>query len=132
LTAVCVTSSDGAVPWLTGCVAGLSPRKRGFIPSPAHVRFMVYKVATGQVFLRLLRFSITPPMLSTHLHLHVAVTRKTKKQEPSKNQCLFGNREALDRKVLSLFSAFKGEVSGVVATTYGRPESLPLDCYDLN
>jgi hypothetical protein len=34
----------------------------------------------GQVFLRVLRFSpanILPPVLHTHLHLHVAVTRRT-------------------------------------------------------
>jgi len=92
---------------------------------------MVYKVAMGQAFLRLLRFSIIPPMLHTHLHLHVTLTRRTKEQEPSKNQLFFGNWEALNKKVLALFSVFKGEVNGIVATTHGRPEGLSLDCYDL-
>ena len=61
-----------------------------FHPKSAHVRFMVDKVALGEVFLGVLRFrsvSIIPPMLRararthththTHLHLHVALTRRT-------------------------------------------------------
>ena len=39
------------------------------------------EVALGQVFLRVLRYSaviIIPPLLRTHLHLHVALTRRTK------------------------------------------------------
>lgn len=38
---------------------------------------------SGQVFLRVLRFSlvnITPPVLSIHLHLHFHLTRETKRQ----------------------------------------------------
>jgi hypothetical protein len=38
----------------------------------------------------------------------------------------------LIEKYFHFFSVFKGEVSGVAATTHGRPESLPLGCYDLN
>jgi len=43
------------------------------------VRFVVVKVALGLVFLLVLRFSfvsIIPQLLHTHLHLHVAVTRR--------------------------------------------------------
>jgi hypothetical protein len=43
---------------------------------PVHVRFVVDKVTLGLVFLRLLRFSlvsIIPPMLHTHINLHVAL-----------------------------------------------------------
>ena len=40
-----------AVPWLRRLVAGLSPRRPGFDPGPVHVRFVVDKVALGQVFL---------------------------------------------------------------------------------
>ena len=45
----------------------------------ACVRFLVVNVALGQVFLRVLRFSlfsIIPSMLHTFLHLLVALTRK--------------------------------------------------------
>jgi hypothetical protein len=48
-----------AVPWLRSLVAGLSPRRPGLI----HVGFVVDKVALGQVFLRVLRFS---PVISFH------------------------------------------------------------------
>jgi len=46
----------------------------------AYVRFVVDKVALWQVFLRVLRFyplSIIPANLHTHLHVRVAVTRRT-------------------------------------------------------
>jgi branched-subunit amino acid transport protein len=46
------------------------------------VRFVVDKVALGQVFLRVLRFShvnIIPPLVLTHLHLYGAVSRRTDK-----------------------------------------------------
>jgi acyl-CoA thioesterase len=48
-------------------VAGLSPWRPGFVPRSIHVGFVVDKVALGQVFLRVLRFScqyIIPPSLS--------------------------------------------------------------------
>jgi hypothetical protein len=54
------------VPWLRRLVAGLSPRRPGFDPSPVHVGFMVDKVALGQVSPRVLRFSpvnLIPPVL---------------------------------------------------------------------
>jgi hypothetical protein len=54
------------VPWLKRLVAGLSPRTPGLI----HMGFVVDKVALGQVFLRVLRFSpvsIIPPLLHIHL-----------------------------------------------------------------
>jgi hypothetical protein len=37
------------VPWLRRLVAGLSPRRPGFDPGSVHVRFVVDKVALGQV-----------------------------------------------------------------------------------
>jgi hypothetical protein len=55
-----------AVPWLRRLVAGLSPRRTGFDPGSVHVGFVVDKVALGQVFLRVLRFSLVnfiPPVL---------------------------------------------------------------------
>jgi hypothetical protein len=60
-----------AMPWLRSLVAGLSPRRPRFAPGSIHVGFVVVKVALGQVFLRVLRFSrqyIIPPSLSeTHV-----------------------------------------------------------------
>ena len=50
--------------------------------------------------------SIIPSALQTHLHLHVALTRRKNGEawRPSKKQRSFGNRGTLNRKVLSLFS----------------------------
>jgi hypothetical protein len=56
-----------AVIWLRWLVAGLSRRSHGFTPGSIHVGFVVDKVALGQVFLRVLRFSpvnIIPPSFS--------------------------------------------------------------------
>ena len=97
-----------AVPCLRLLVAGLSPRSPGFDPRSDHVGFMMDEVALPQPFLSVLRFSpvsIIPPMLHTHLPLYVALPdRQTGKAwEPSKTQCLFQNRGALHRKLLSLF-----------------------------
>jgi hypothetical protein len=46
-----------AVPWLKSLIAGLSPRRSRFAPGSIHVGFVVEKVALGQGFLRVLRFS---------------------------------------------------------------------------
>jgi hypothetical protein len=65
-----VSNTWYAVPWLRELVAGLPPRRPGFASGSVHVRFMVDKVALGQVFLRVLRFSpvsIIPPGLHTHI-----------------------------------------------------------------
>jgi hypothetical protein len=48
-----------AVPWLRRLVAGLSPRRPGFYPGSFHVRFVVDKVALGQVFLRVVGFPLS-------------------------------------------------------------------------
>jgi hypothetical protein len=55
-----------AVPWLMRLVAGLSTRRPGFDLGSVHVGFVVDKVALGQVFFRVLRFSpanFIPPVL---------------------------------------------------------------------
>ena len=47
------------------------PRRARFDPRSVRVRFVVSKVALGQVFLRVLSFSLVsviPPLLQTHLH----------------------------------------------------------------
>jgi hypothetical protein len=55
-----------AVPWLRRLAAGLPPRRPGFDPGSAHVGFVVDKMALGQVFPQVLRFSpvnFIPPVL---------------------------------------------------------------------
>jgi len=61
-----------AVPLLGRIYASFSPRS-GFSLMEVHVVFLVDKVTTGQVFLRLLRFYpvfITPEMLDYHSSLY--------------------------------------------------------------
>jgi hypothetical protein len=61
-----VDSRTLAVPWLRRLAAGLPPRRPGFDPGSVHVGFVVDKLALGQVFPRVLRFSpvnFTPPVL---------------------------------------------------------------------
>jgi len=59
-------------------VAGLSRLRFGFDPRSVHVRFVVDKVALGQVFLRVLRYSPVSIILPIfHIHLHVALTERT-------------------------------------------------------
>jgi hypothetical protein len=65
---------DDAVPWLRRLVTGLPFRKPGFDPGSVHVVFVVDKVALGQGFPRVLRFSpvsFIPPVL------HYLEKRKT-------------------------------------------------------
>jgi hypothetical protein len=59
-----VSLKSVAVPWLWSSVADLSPRRPNFAPGSVHVGFAVDKVALGQVFLRVLRFS--PVNISFH------------------------------------------------------------------
>jgi hypothetical protein len=81
--------------------AGLSLRRHGI-----HVRFVVDKVALGQVFLRILQFSpvsIIPPMLHTYFNINAALVRRTTRRRlrtSKKKQRAFANREALERNVL--------------------------------
>jgi hypothetical protein len=55
-----------AVPWLRRLTAGLPLGRPGFDPGSVHVGFVVDKVALGQGFLRVLKFSpvnFMPPVL---------------------------------------------------------------------
>jgi hypothetical protein len=57
--------------------------RQGFDPRAVNVRFVFDKLAIGQGFLLTFRFSpvsIIPPLLCTHFHLHVALTKKTEGQ----------------------------------------------------
>jgi hypothetical protein len=65
---ICIQLPAGirAAPWLRRLAAGLPPRRPGFDPGSVHVGFAVDKVALGQVFPRVLRFSplnFLPPVL---------------------------------------------------------------------
>ena len=58
-------------------------RRSGFDPRSAYMRFVVDKVALGQVFLTVFLFyplNIISTNLYTHPHLRVAVTRRTKER----------------------------------------------------
>ena len=64
-------------------VAGLLPRRPIFNPRSVSVRFVVIKLAMGQVFLRVLLLSpinTIPAMVHTHLNLHAALIRRTNRQ----------------------------------------------------
>ena len=64
----------------------------------------VGRSGTGTVFIRIFRFStvsIIPPMLHTYVGLHAALL-PGHAWEPFKMPYSFGNRGALDTKILSL------------------------------
>jgi hypothetical protein len=60
-----------AVPWLRSLVAGLSPGRPGIAPGSIHVGFVVDKVALGQVFLRVVRFSLSIYHSTVALQTHI-------------------------------------------------------------
>jgi hypothetical protein len=65
------------VPWLKRLVAGISPRRPGFDPGSVHVGFVLDKVTLGQVFPRVLRFSLVtliPPVLHYTEKLIIFIT----------------------------------------------------------
>ena len=71
------------MPWLRWLVAGLPLWRCGFCPSPVHMRFVVNKVALGQVFHSVIKFSpisIILPMLHPHVCLQADGIRKTGRQ----------------------------------------------------
>ena len=75
------------IPWRAvaeAVFAGLSQRRLGFDPGSVHVMCVCVcvrvRVELGQVFLGVIRFSpvsMIPPMLRTHVHVHVVLTRRT-------------------------------------------------------
>jgi hypothetical protein len=60
------------VPWLRRLVAGLSPRRPGFVPRSLYVGFVVDKVALGQALLRVILFYHSPCHFTVALHTHVS------------------------------------------------------------
>jgi hypothetical protein len=61
-----------AVPWLKRLVADISPRRAELAPGPVHVGFVVHSVALRQVFLRVLRFTLS--ISSRHGSSHSYIT----------------------------------------------------------
>jgi hypothetical protein len=55
--------------WVRRIGAGLSPRRSGFDYPSLSVRFVAYKMALGQIFVRVSPFSIVLSLLHTHLYL---------------------------------------------------------------
>ena len=71
------------VSWHRPSASGFGPRRTGFNVKSVNVRFMTDEVTTRQVLLRMLHFSpvsIIPPLLHSHLHLHVALTKGSKER----------------------------------------------------
>jgi hypothetical protein len=97
--------SHGTVLWIRQLVAGISSRRPDFDPRSVHVRFVVDKVALGQVFFRVLRFF---PCVSFHqcsiltIYTLLLLGQTGEAWKASKKQCSFGNRGPLDRKEVSL------------------------------
>ena len=80
----------------------------GFDLRSAHVRRVVVKVALGQVFVPVLRFSRSVSFHQCYILICIYTLLLAERQtgeawEPSRKQCASGSREALDRK-LSQFS----------------------------
>jgi hypothetical protein len=94
-------------------VAGVSPWRLGFDPSPVHRRFMLHKVALGSVFLPVLRvflIIIIPQMLHNHLRLNNVLIRRTSGQglRTLKQSKVAADIEEQWTGFGSLFSDFKG------------------------
>ena len=66
------------VPRLRRLVARPSPRRPGLGLRSVRLRYLVDETALGQVFLLIFCFLLTiiPPVLDTHLHICVALTRR--------------------------------------------------------
>jgi len=94
-----------AVPSLKQSVAGFSWQS-GF--DPVRMTLGVDTVSLGRVFLPVLWYYaviVIPPMLHTHLHLHVAFTTRTNAR--SLKQYFFGNLRSTAKKSTFTFSCTK-------------------------
>jgi len=121
------------VPWLRRLVAGLSPRRPGFAPGSVHVGFVVDKVALGQVFLRVLRFSpvsIIPPWFSILIyHLGdeqqfrdvVSPHRNLQSTNVSLKKC------AVSRMVVCCYSRLGRLLPGMSSKCFANDHDKPAD-----
>jgi len=84
------------------CKKKFSARWSGFDPRSVHMRFVVDRVALGQVSIRTLRFLslLIPTLLYTHLHLHVAFPSRTNERSlrTFQKQCFSEIREHYTEK----------------------------------
>jgi hypothetical protein len=88
------------------CRGNLSPRRLGFDPRSVYLRLVVGKLALENIYLcvfLIFPVSINPTVFHTHVHIHIALTRRATGEayEPWKQQFSFGNWR-MDRKLLSL------------------------------
>ena len=96
------------VQWLRRLVAGLPPRRPGFDPSSHHVRFVVDIVALGRCFFPNISFfslSLSFHQCSALFFVYMLLLpegQMVEAVEPSIKQRCFGNRGAVDNKVLYL------------------------------
>ena len=110
----------GLLSFFNGCAvgravfAGLSARAPEFDPRLANVVFVVDRVALGQIFLPVLRFSpvtIIAAFLHTHLYLDVAFIRRTNGEawEPSSSNIIseIGGHRTEDASDLYILSSVK-------------------------
>jgi hypothetical protein len=77
---VYVNTTMMAVPSPRQLIVCLSLRRPMFDPRPVNPRFVMDKVALGQVFLPVPGFSAIgsiPPKFHTHLQIHIGLTRRT-------------------------------------------------------
>jgi hypothetical protein len=114
--------------WFRRLGANVSARRPGFDPTSVRVGFVMDKVALGQDFFCVLRFSpvsIIPPVLHTHTYVHVVLIRRTNGRSvgPFKKQCSFGNRGALNRRVRGL------SLCGVLGHGVLSVSQLVCDCF---
>ena len=118
------------VHWVRRLVWGRLPQRPGFDSRSVHRRFVVNKVALGQVFVGVRLFpsvsiipttphthilrvrlfpsvSIIPTTPHTNIHLHVCITWRINGQSVAafRGQCSSGNQGILGRKLLPLFCA---------------------------
>jgi hypothetical protein len=99
------------VPWLRRLVAGLSPRRLGSIAGQSMWDLWWTKWHCDRLFSQYVGFllSVSFHQCSTLIftQLLLAEVQMGEVWKPSKKQCSFGTRGALDRKVFSLFSSLK-------------------------
>jgi len=98
----------GLPPWLRGLGIGLSHRRSRFSPRSVHVKFVVDRVALGQVLLQILQFSpchhaSNAPYLYSSTHFSCHKHKLAKPENLPKSNALSRNRGSLDRKEVNLY-----------------------------
>lgn len=84
-------------------IGRLSPLRSGFDPRSVRVKYVVDKVALGQVSLPVLRVSLgrlVPPVLHAHLRLNTCRVRRTSRRIVKQSNALWGNVQWWTEKYL--------------------------------